>query len=139
MQWGMLRISRRRIPTRVAREAVANSMVHRYYTARGATAGVIADELFTVRSPGEVARGVTLENLIEAFQPRPRAGVDAFELAGIVERSGWSVVLTYRKMLRLGRFCSLFVRGVVRCRTGAIPVLVRPRPARPPGRCGVAR
>lgn len=104
MQWGMLRMSLPRIPARAAREAVANALVHRDYTALGATAVIIVDESFTVRSPGGLPRGVTLENLIDASQPRSRALADAFKRAGIVERSGRGVAIMYREMLRLGRY-----------------------------------
>lgn len=104
MQWGMLRMSLPRIPARVAREAVANALVHRDYTALGATAVIIADDLFAVRSPGGLPRGVSLENLIEASRPRSRTLADAFKRVGIVERSGRGVAIMYREMLRLGRF-----------------------------------
>lgn len=104
MHWGMLRISLPRLPARAAREAVANALVHRDYTALGAVAVSIADDVFSVRSPGGLPRGVTLENLIEASQPRSRALADAFKRAGVVERSGRGVAIMYREMLRLGRF-----------------------------------
>lgn len=104
MPWGLLRLSLPRIPPTVAREAIANALVHRDYTALGPTAVSLNDQMFSVSSPGGLPRGVTLSNLLDVSQPRSRVLADAFKRAGIVERSGRGIAIMYREMLQLGRY-----------------------------------
>lgn len=101
--WGLLRLSLPRIPTSVAREAIANALVHRDYTARGAISVSLTEETFSVRSPGGFPRGITRENLLDSSQPRSRTLAEAFKRAGLVERSGRGVAIMYRDLLSLGR------------------------------------
>ncbi|MFI7482044.1 RNA-binding domain-containing protein [Kocuria sp. M1R5S2] len=103
LAWGLLRISLPRIPPRMAREAVANALVHRDYTEVGPVAVQLTEDAFTVRSPGGLPRGVTLANLMSESRPRSRALADAFKRAGVVERSGRGVAIMFRELLRLGR------------------------------------
>lgn len=103
MPWGMLRLALPRIPASVARESVANALVHRDYTALGTIAVSLNEESFTVRSPGGFPRGITQDNLLEASQARSRTLADAFKRAGLVERSGRGIAIMYRDLLKLGR------------------------------------
>ncbi|MGW6174109.1 DNA glycosylase AlkZ-like family protein [Arthrobacter sp. NPDC055138] len=103
MQLGLLRLSLPRIPMSVAREAIANALVHRDYTSLGPVSVSLKDDAFSVSSPGGFPRGITMENLLDSSQPRSRALADAFKRAGLVERSGRGVSIMYREMLRLGR------------------------------------
>lgn len=103
MQLGLLRLSLPRIPMSVAREAIANALVHRDYTSLGPVSVSLNDDAFSVSSPGGFPRGVTMENLLDLSQPRSRSLADAFKRAGLVERSGRGVSIMYREMLRLGR------------------------------------
>lgn len=103
MPWGLLRLALPRIPSSVAREAIANALVHRDYTALGSISVSLTEETFSVRSPGGFPRGITQDNLLVASQARSRTLADAFKRAGLVERSGRGVAIMYRDLLSLGR------------------------------------
>ncbi|MCP9621056.1 AAA family ATPase [Nocardia otitidiscaviarum] len=103
VQLGLLRVALPRVPHTVVREAIANALVHRDYTALGATRVTISDDAFEVSSPGAFPPGVRLDNLLSVSQPRSPILADAFRRAGIVERSGRGISLMYSALLRLGR------------------------------------
>jgi hypothetical protein len=71
------------------REAVANAMTHRDYTALGAIHVQWTDQGIAISNPGGLPEGVRLDNLLTT-SPRPRNPLlaDAFKRAGIVERTG---------------------------------------------------
>lgn len=103
LQLGMLRISIPNLPIVVVREAIANALVHRDYTAMGPVRVVINDDSFEVTSPGAFPPGVRLDNLLTVSQPRSPLLADAFRRAGLVERSGRGISLMFASLLRLGR------------------------------------
>lgn len=107
LQFGMLRIALPALPAQVAREAIANALVHRDYTAVGPTRVTISEDAFEVTSPGGFPPGVRLDNLLTISQPRSPILADAFRRAGVVERSGRGVSLMF---IRQGRHCHGAVR-----------------------------
>ena len=100
---GLLRIALPNLPERVTREAVANALVHRDYTALGAVRIVLDNQSLSVTSPGGLPRGVTLDTLLSASTPRSPALADAFKRAGLVDRAGRGIQVMYRILLSAGR------------------------------------
>jgi ATP-dependent DNA helicase RecG len=86
------------------REAVANAMTHRDYTALGAIHVQWTEEGLKVSNPGGLPEGVRLDNLLTTA-PRPRNPLlaDAFKRAGIVERTGRGIDAIYYGQVRYGR------------------------------------
>ena len=86
------------------REALANALTHRDYTALGAVHVQWTDEGIVLASPGGLPEGVRVDNLL-ATPPRPRNPTlaDAFKRAGIVERTGRGVDTIFYGQLRYGR------------------------------------
>lgn len=100
---GLLRIALPNLPERVTREAVANALVHRDYTALGTTRILLDSHALTVTNPGGLPRGVTLDTLLNASAPRSPALADAFKRAGLVDRAGRGIQVMYRILLSAGR------------------------------------
>lgn len=100
---GLLRVSIRRIPPAVVREAVANALVHRDYAELGPLTVQLTPDQFAVHSPGGLPAGVTLDNLLEQSRPRSVVLADAFKRAGIVDRTGRGVPQMFDSLLRTGR------------------------------------
>lgn len=100
---GLLRIALPNLPERVTREAVANALVHRDYTALGAIRIVLGTQTLSVTSPGGLPRGVTLDTLLSASTPRSPALADAFKRVGLVDRAGRGIQVMYRILLSAGR------------------------------------
>lgn len=100
---GLVRVGIDRIPEVVARELVANSLVHRDYTMMGSVLVQVSDDELTVTSPGGFPRGVTLENFLETSNPRSRILADAFKHAGLVDRAGRGINKVFEAALRTGR------------------------------------
>lgn len=86
------------------REALANAMTHRDYTQLGAIHVQWTDEGIRIDSPGGLPEGVRLDNLL-VTPPRPRSPLlaDAFQRAGLVERTGRGVDSIFYGQLRYGR------------------------------------
>ncbi|MFD6860526.1 RNA-binding domain-containing protein [Rhodococcus sp. NPDC060090] len=103
VEFGMLRVSLPLVPETAAREAIANALVHRDYTATGAVRVVITEDAFTVSSPGGFPPGVRLDNLLTTSRPRSPVLADAFRRAGLVERSGRGIDKIYSSLLKIGR------------------------------------
>ncbi len=100
---GLMRVGLRRIPDEVAREAVANALVHRDYTEMGSVRVTVAPSTVSVVSPGPFPRGVTLTNLLDTSVPRSPAIADAFRRAGLVDRAGRGISKMFRAQLLAGR------------------------------------
>ncbi|QTX05643.1 RNA-binding domain-containing protein [Agromyces archimandritae] len=100
---GLLRVTIDRIPEIVARELIANALVHRDYTVRGTVAVQLSDDELRVSSPGGFPRGTTLQNFLEVSNPRSRILADAFKHAGLVERNGNGINRVFEAELRSGR------------------------------------
>lgn len=100
---GLVRVGIDRIPEVIARELVANALVHRDYTIMGSVLVQLNDDQLTVTSPGGFPRGVTLENFLETSNPRSRILADAFKHAGLVDRAGRGINKVFEVALRSGR------------------------------------
>ncbi|WP_157838329.1 DNA glycosylase AlkZ-like family protein [Nocardia farcinica] len=122
LQFGMLRIALPALPAQVAREAIANALVHRDYTAVGPTRVTISEDAFEVTSPGGFPPGVRLDNLLTISQPRSPILADAFRRAGVVERSGRGVSLMFMSMLRLGREAPDYTQSTERLVRAIVPL-----------------
>ncbi|MGH3587415.1 MAG: RNA-binding domain-containing protein, partial [Pseudonocardia sp.] len=108
---GLVRIALPRVPERALREAIANALVHRDYTALGAIRLQVTDEAVVVSSPGAFPRGIRLDNLLDHSRPRSRALADAFKRAGIVERTGRGIPRMFESTLRIGRDAPDYTRS----------------------------
>ncbi|MES2662946.1 MAG: ATP-binding protein [Pseudomonadota bacterium] len=103
-QSGLFRVAIPKLDARAFRESIANAIVHRDYSLRGAVHLRITNNQLTISNPGGFVEGVSLNNLLTT-EPRPRnpALADALKRVGLVERTGRGVDLIYRGMLRYGK------------------------------------
>ncbi|MDQ6965295.1 MAG: crosslink repair DNA glycosylase YcaQ family protein [Mariprofundaceae bacterium] len=104
MQIGLFRVAVPKLDRRAYREAVANAIIHRDYSLRGAIHVRLDEDIMLISNPGGLVEGVSLDNLLTT-EPRPRnpALADACKRIGLVERTGRGVDLIYRGLLRYGR------------------------------------
>jgi ATP-dependent DNA helicase RecG len=104
IQFGLTRIPVPAFPEVAFREALANALIHRDYTARGAVHVQWRDDALEISSPGSFPRGVGIDNLL-VTPPNPRNPLlaDAFKRSGLVERIGRGIRLMYEAQLRYGR------------------------------------
>lgn len=100
---GLHRIEISLIPSVTRREAVANALVHRDYSALGPTVVQITDSEFVVSNPGGFPPGVTTANILDQSRPRSPILAGAFKRAGLVERRGKGVNDMFEQQLRAGR------------------------------------
>lgn len=100
---GLHRVEVPLISTITRREAVANALVHRDYSAMGPTNVQIADSEFVVSNPGGLPPGVTITNILDESRPRSPILAAAFKRAGLVERRGKGVNEMFEQQLRAGR------------------------------------
>ena len=80
-----------------------NAMVHRDYAETGMTVVQMSPLSLTVRSPGGFLPGITLANLTDVSRPRSKTLADAFNRAGLAERTGRGISRMYTALLRVGR------------------------------------
>lgn len=118
---GIVRVGVPRFSPRVVREAVANALVHRDYTELGPVNVQVSDGALTVRSPGGLPAGITLDNLLYETAPRSPVLADAFKRAGLVDRAGKGVGDMYRALLASGRGEPDYSRTTDRSVTVVIP------------------
>lgn len=85
------------------REALANALIHRDYTAPGAVHVQWSSDQIVVSNPSGLPAGITVESLLTA-PPSPRNPLlaDAFRRAGIVTRTGRGISHIWREQLRHG-------------------------------------
>ncbi|MGP6174171.1 RNA-binding domain-containing protein [Corynebacterium sp. A21] len=100
---GLLRVSLPNLPERLIREALANALVHRDYTALGGVQIILDNQSFTVVNPGGFPRGVTFESLLVASQPRSPSLAESLKRANLVDRAGRGIQVMYRILLSAGR------------------------------------
>jgi len=108
---GIHRVEVSLIPSVTRREAVANAVVHRDYTALGPTRVQIDDAEFVVSNPGGLPPGVTIHNILDESRPRSPILADAFKRAGLVERKGKGVNEMFEQQLRAGRDAPSYARS----------------------------
>lgn len=94
----------RLIPTRAAREAILNGVVHRDWNQQAPTSVTWVEEdcSLTVVSPGGFVGGVTADNLLTQRFSRSPALADAALALGLVDKQGIGVDRMYREMVTLG-------------------------------------
>ena len=82
------------------REALANALIHRDYTQRGAVRVQWSEEQLEISSPGGFPGGIRLDNLLVA-PPHPRSPLlaDAFKRTGLVERTGRGINRMFAEQL----------------------------------------
>ncbi len=104
LQFGLLRVAVPSYSETAFREALANALVHRDYTRRGAVHIQWSEEQLEIASPGGFPSGVRVDNLL-VVAPHPRSPLlaDAFKRAGLVERTGRGVNRMFAEQLRVGR------------------------------------
>jgi ATP-dependent DNA helicase RecG len=102
--FGLLRVAVSAYSETAFREALANALVHRDYTRRGAIHVQWSEDQLEISSPGGFPSGIRLDNLLVA-PPHPRSPLlaDAFKRAGLVERTGRGINRMFAEQLRVGR------------------------------------
>jgi len=104
LQFGLIRVAVSTYSETAFREALANALIHRDYTRRGAVYVQWTDEQLEISSPGGFPPGIRLDNLLVA-PPHPRSPLlaDAFKRTGLVERTGRGINRMFAEQLRFGR------------------------------------
>jgi ATP-dependent DNA helicase RecG len=104
VNFGLLRVAVSAYSETAFREALANALVHRDYTRRGAVHVQWSDDQLDISSPGGFPAGIRVDNLLVA-PPHPRSPLlaDAFKRAGLVERTGRGINRMFAEQLRVGR------------------------------------
>jgi ATP-dependent DNA helicase RecG len=104
VQFGLFRVSVATYSETAYREALANALIHRDYTRRGAVHVQWSEDQLEISSPGGFPSGIRLDNLLVA-PPHPRSPLlaDAFKRIGLVERTGRGINRMFVEQLRLGR------------------------------------
>ena len=119
---GIHRVEVSLIPSVTRREAVANALVHRDYSALGPTRVQIDDAEFVVSNPGGLPPGVTIQNILDESRPRSPILADAFKRAGLVERKGKGVNEMFEQQLRAGRDAPSYARSTTSSVLVAVPL-----------------
>jgi ATP-dependent DNA helicase RecG len=104
VDFGLLRVAISAYSETAFREALANALVHRDYTRRGAVHVQWSEDQLEISSPGGFPAGIRVDNLLVA-PPHPRSPLlaDAFKRAGLVERTGRGINRMFSEQLRAGR------------------------------------
>lgn len=104
IQVGMFRVGVPRFGQDAIRELVANALIHRDFTLLGEVVVEVNERGLLVSNPGGFPEGVTLDNLL-VTPPRPRNPVlaDAFQRAGLVDRTSRGIDRAFASQLRIGR------------------------------------
>jgi ATP-dependent DNA helicase RecG len=102
--FGLLRVAVSAYSETAFREGLANALVHRDYTRRGAVHAQWSEDQLEISSPGGFPAGIRVDNLLVA-PPHPRSPLlaDAFKRAGLVERTGRGINRMFAEQLRVGR------------------------------------
>lgn len=104
LDFGLLRVAVAAYSQTAIREALANALIHRDYTRRGAIHVQWTETQLEIASPGGFPSGIRLDNLLVA-PPHPRSPLlaDAFKRTGLVERTGRGINRMFAEQLRVGR------------------------------------
>lgn len=119
---GIHRVEVSLIPSVTRREAVANAIVHRDYSALGPTRVQVDDAEFVVSNPGGLPAGVTIHNILDESRPRSPILADAFKRAGLVERKGKGVNEMFEQQLRAGRDAPSYARSTTNSVLVSVPL-----------------
>jgi ATP-dependent DNA helicase RecG len=104
LHFGLLRVAVSTYSEAGFREALANALIHRDYTRRGAVHVQWSADQLEISSPGGFPSGVRVDNLLVA-PPHPRSPLlaDSFKRTGLVERTGRGINRMFTEQLRFGR------------------------------------
>lgn len=104
LDFGLVRVAVSAYSQTAFREALANALVHRDYTRRGAVHVQWSEDQLEIVSPGGFPSGIRLDNLLFA-PPHPRSPLlaDAFKRTGLAERTGRGINRMFAEQLRVGR------------------------------------
>jgi ATP-dependent DNA helicase RecG len=104
LDFGLVRVAVAAYSQTAFREALANALIHRDYTRRGAVHVQWSEDQLEIASPGGFPSGIRLDNLLVA-PPHPRSPLlaDAFKRGGLVERTGRGINRMFAEQLRVGR------------------------------------
>ena len=98
-QLGVRRHELHRLPRPVLREAVANAVAHRSYTALGEAVRIdLRPDRVEVRSPGGLPDGVTLDNIAQRSVARNTLVIRTLRFLGVAEDAGRGVDLMRKHM-----------------------------------------
>lgn len=84
----------------VIREAILNSVSHRYYRLAGSIFIRQFPRKMEIVSPGGFPPGITLENILWRQAPRNRRVAEALGKCGLVERSGQGINLMFEECIK---------------------------------------
>ena len=113
------------------REALLNAVSHRDYRSGSSIFVRQYPQRLEVVSPGGFPPGVTVENLLDAQNPRNRRLATALQKCGLIERSGQGMNLMFEQAIRQGKalpdFSGSSPHEVRLCLRGAVttPAFVR--------------
>jgi ATP-dependent DNA helicase RecG len=101
LQFGLFRVAVSTYSETAFREALANALIHRDYTQRGAVHVQWSEDQLEISSPGGFPSGIRLDNLLVA-PPHPRSPLlaDAFKRTGLVERTGRGISRMFAEQVR---------------------------------------
>ena len=103
LQQGLLRIGLPRFARVAVRELVANALVHRDYTSLGMTIAQIDGDGLSIANPGGFPEGLSTSNvLVAAPKHRNPLLANAFQRAGVVERTGRGINRVFVSQLSIG-------------------------------------
>jgi ATP-dependent DNA helicase RecG len=102
-QEGAFRHAIRAFDERVVREALLNAVAHRNYHHAGSIFVHHSPGSLTVRSPGGLPYGVTLQKILDTSVPRNRLVAETLEGCDLVQRSGQGVNLMFEQTIREGK------------------------------------
>lgn len=130
-QEGLFRVELLTFDEVSVREALLNAVSHRDYRLGGSIFVRQYPQRLEVVSPGGFPQGVTVENLLDAQNPRNRRLATALQKCGLIERSGQGMNLMFENAIRQGKalpdFSGTSAHEVKLCLRGAvtIPAFVR--------------
>lgn len=85
------------------REALLNAVSHRDYRSGSSIFVRQYPQRLEIVSPGGFPAGVTVENLLEAQNPRNRRLASALQKCGLIERSGQGMNLMFERAIQQGK------------------------------------
>lgn len=99
-QVGMFKMPIQTFNEGVIREAIANAISHRNYSAPGSVFVRLTPRTMEISSPGGFPAGVNAENVLWKQVPRNRRLAEVLGRCGLVERSGQGVNLMFEESIK---------------------------------------
>lgn len=102
-QDGLFRLDIPTFDETVVREAILNAVSHRDYRLGGSVFIRQYPRRLEIVSPGGFPPGITAENVLDRQVPRNRKLAEAFQLCGLVERSGQGMNRMFEESIKQGK------------------------------------